>query len=879
MSFKTLSFIDLFKTENFIVEIPMLQRDYAYGRESEKEKRNEFLEKLKEYLNSGVPNHQLDFIYGTAEKSNDETKLILLDGQQRITTLFLLHWYLAIINQKYDDFRNLLLKNGKSKFTYNIRKSSEDFCTALVKLQKSIKNPENKEVTKLENEEKEYFEYLNQENTQKNKKTLSSKIRDEKWFFNHWNNDPTVINMLNMLDDIAEKFPKEECNGFYDKLNQSGEKSNITFNFLPLDEYKLTDELYIKMNSRGKPLTRFENLKSKILKLYDDVKETGKYKSTLEKINKKENKNYASLRDYVGLMIDTRWTDMFWNFGLEIKNETKPSVDDMFLSFISNLCVCYNALNLINGTESKFSMQRNSDEEKEINSLLESKNNIPYEKTIEILKKDDNKLLFDLIDILNLLCEEKEEKKWKLKTYFDESLYFFNEIEMFKTIVNDYSVNDRNYETKAIYFGYTKYLLNYKPEKNDKFFADWMRFVYDVCKNSYTLANAVSTFSNALKGIDYLCDKNIYNSLANLSENKKSIDKVVTLDKCQLEEEVLKSKLFTNTKWEEAINSALSDLRYFEGQLSFELNICNITEKDISNNSKINEFSAIVKKLSSIFDDKENGCSFDTELVKALLSKGDYLTTYRSSYSLFRNGNSRDISWLRFHKAEDQKEKIDKQHYLAEVIEDADFDFNKAKDSLKKISSKRSESLPEWRKALIDNLEKFEENPDDFKLGEDRLLRWNWANTNHKNDNDDDNWEIDLISKSYITSKHAELFSYEFYLNHKDEEIKPFGKPGYNYSKSENDEPFMKYGKFKYKNETYFLEIHYADDKKFSLRFMNWNDKEQNAEKINNSEIQTILKENKFDENSNIFSKLVDKDRIKVKDAILKIANKLEKLI
>lgn len=865
MSFKTLSFIDLFKTENFIVEIPMLQRDYAYGRESEKEKRNEFLEKIKEYLNSEELNHQLDFIYGTTEKFNDETKLILLDGQQRITTLFLLHWYLAIINQRYDDFRNLLLKNGKSKFTYNIRKSSEDFCSALVKLQKSIKNSENKEDAKLENEENDYFEYL------KNKQKLSSKIRDEKWFFNHWNNDPTVINMLNMLDDIAEKFSKEECNGFYDKLNQSGEKSYITFNFLPLDEYKLTDELYIKMNSRGKLLTRFENLKSKMLKLYDDVKETRKYKSMLEKINKKENKNYVSLRDYVGLMIDTRWQDMFWNFGLEIKNETNPSVDDMFLSFISNLCVCYNALNLINSTESKFSMQRNSAEEKEINSLLESKNNISYEKIVGILKEDDNKLLFDLIDILNLLCEEKEEKKWKLKTYFDESLYFFNETEMFKTIVYDYSTNDRNYEPRAIYFGYIKYLINYKPEKNDNFFADWMRFVYDVCKNSYTLANAVSTFSNALKGIDYLCDKDIYNSLANLSENKKSIDNVVTLDKYQLKEEVLKSKLFTNTKWKKSINSALSDLRYFEGQLSFELNVCNISENDINNNSKIDEFSKTVKKLSSIFDEKENGCSFDAELVKALLSKGDYLTLYRSSYSLYRNGNSRDISWLRFHKAEEQKEKIDKQKCLAEVIEDVDFDFSKPKDSLKKISSKRSENLPEWRKVLIDNLEKFEENPDGFKLGEDRLLRWNWANTNHKNDDGNyDNWEIDLISKSYITSRHVELFSYALYLNHKDEEVKPFGKPKYNYSTTENDEPFMKYGEVKYKNETYFLEVHHADDKKFLLRFINWNNEEQNAEKINNSEIQTILKENKFDEHNNIFSKLVDKD--KIMDAILNFA-------
>ena len=34
----------------------------------------------------------------------------------------------------------------------------------------------------------------------------------------------------------------------------------ITFIFMDLNEYRLTDDLYIKMNSRGKPLSKFENL-------------------------------------------------------------------------------------------------------------------------------------------------------------------------------------------------------------------------------------------------------------------------------------------------------------------------------------------------------------------------------------------------------------------------------------------------------------------------------------------------------------------------------------------------------------------------------------------------------------------------------------------
>ncbi len=334
MSFKHLSFIDLFTKEDLTVEIPMLQRDYAYGRKTESEKREEFLKSIKDYLVSDNKNHELDFVYGSVSAPKGEKVLILLDGQQRITTLFLLHWYFAITNKQYDTFRKLLQKNSVSRFTYNTRDSSTKFCNSLVNLKKNAES----DGSKGDPQEQDYFEYI--ESLTKNA-LLSSKIKNEKWFFNHWNNDPTVINMLNMLDDIAKKFPISDCEGLFDKLNASGAESSITFNILPLDEFKLTDELYIKMNSRGKPLTRFENLKSKMLKKYDDVKHSAKYKAKLQEINQLEERNFDSLRDYVGLMIDTRWTDMFWNFWLETTSDSnsKPAVDDMFLSFISNICI------------------------------------------------------------------------------------------------------------------------------------------------------------------------------------------------------------------------------------------------------------------------------------------------------------------------------------------------------------------------------------------------------------------------------------------------------------------------------------------------------------------------------------------------------------
>jgi uncharacterized protein with ParB-like and HNH nuclease domain len=76
------------------VRIPMIQRDYAQGRPSEEEIRKEFLDALHSAL-SLPSDHEslplnLDFIYGSVE-GDKESRFLPLDGQQRLTTLFLLH--------------------------------------------------------------------------------------------------------------------------------------------------------------------------------------------------------------------------------------------------------------------------------------------------------------------------------------------------------------------------------------------------------------------------------------------------------------------------------------------------------------------------------------------------------------------------------------------------------------------------------------------------------------------------------------------------------------------------------------------------------------------------------------------------------------------
>ena len=82
-------------TKNYYLVFPRIQRDYAQGRLTFKasQVRKSFIKSLKTALSEPASSVNLDFIYGVQEKDvkSDETQFIPLDGQQRLTTLFLLH--------------------------------------------------------------------------------------------------------------------------------------------------------------------------------------------------------------------------------------------------------------------------------------------------------------------------------------------------------------------------------------------------------------------------------------------------------------------------------------------------------------------------------------------------------------------------------------------------------------------------------------------------------------------------------------------------------------------------------------------------------------------------------------------------------------------
>ncbi len=357
MATQQYTFKSLFKEINKI-EIPIIQRDYAQGRKDEKVERvrERFLDTIFDALKN-KKTLTLDFVYG--EKEN--CKFIPLDGQQRLTTLFLLHWYIAKkenVNNAESDF----LKG----FSYFTRPSSRDFCQKLVKFIPSFS------------------------------KIISKEIQDQSWFQYQWNNDPTIEGMLVMIDAINEKYGNSS--DLWMQLE------NITFYFLEISGMGLTDELYIKMNSRGKPLTEFEHFKAEF---------EGMIKEVDEKLSKEFNHKF-----------DLDWTDMLFPYRGE-----NQIIDDEFMRyffFVSDI-LCF--MQDVDLQKDEFKLAK----------LLYGKDNPKAKENLEFLKSAfDCWCELKIDDFFNTIFTNNVYESGKVKIYQEN-------LNIFKQCCDDYGDdNGRN---------------------------------------------------------------------------------------------------------------------------------------------------------------------------------------------------------------------------------------------------------------------------------------------------------------------------------------------------------------------------------------------------------------------------------------------------
>lgn len=560
MASKLHTLIDIFNTE-FIVDdekvklkqiiIPIIQRDYAQGRTDSDTKRvrERFLEALYDAVTD--KSITLDFVYGDIDKNGVMTPL---DGQQRLTTLFLLHWYAA---QKADIPYNeyMFLK----KFSYETRYSARNFCINLI-----------------ENYKPSFT------------KKISDEIIDQPWFPLDWKKDATIASMLVMLDAIDEKF--KDIGILWDQLTNDA----ISFYFLPIKNMGLTDELYIKMNSRGKPLTQFEHFKAEL------ERELRKYDTEIATdIIKK---------------IDIDWTDMLWCY-----RSDDNIIDDEFLRyfrFITDI-LCYKSGGTTQG--------KNSDEFDLIKEYFSTNT------------KDIAENINFMDDYYRVWCEVS--KKQTLKEFFEQYISFEhvlgkikidNKLDLFEDCLRNYADvlgnGNRTFPLNRLVLLYAiiTYLLN-KQSIPDDLFRRRLRVVHNLVRNSeFELSDSETrSAGNRMPAILRQVDSIMINGVINDNDTPN-------FNSFQLEEE--KKKLVwvkEHTEYAENLYK-LEDHRLLRGQISI------IGLEQIENFDK---FEKLFK------------CNWD--LVDcALMTMGDYKQCERNGWRHQLGSHNFDKAWINlFHSS------------------------------------------------------------------------------------------------------------------------------------------------------------------------------------------------------------------------------------
>ena len=578
------------------IEIPIIQRDYAQGRNGKEKLREKFLKDIKSALDNTDSNSKLklDFVYGTLESE----KLQPLDGQQRLTTLWLLHWYIAFKAGKLAENTNVF-----KRFTYETRTSSREFCNKL----------------------SEFIEPTNND--------IIKHIQNQTWFYSTWKQDPTIQAMLNMLggtyicendadivDGIEELF-NDNFEKYWDLL--TSDMCPIIFYYMPLNELKLSDDLYIKMNARGKPLTSFENFKADLV---------GFMKSKNEENYNNVEWSISDIRSFKH-KLDTVWTDIFWkNKSIDYK------IDAIYFTFLNRYFL--NKLISAKKSDGKYLLTQMEIESNKLFRYLygDSDNDTIVEYNSFDVYNSEKLLSKELFEGLNKTLDNfysafsnisnKEIKKLFNPTWDDKLNFRF----IPEYIVNP-NVNNNNNEPKyipslitrpqrVIFHAICCYFEN--NQYNEISFKQWMRVVWNIVENGND-----ESMIGAIRLITDL-SKNAYNIYTHLKDRDVSND----ISKDQMEEEKEKArKIIEDSTWEQKIIEA-ENWSFFKGAIRFLFRINN-------NTYDWDKFGNRFEKCKIYFDNEGVAPEYKEKsiLFRFLISKFNKFDHFRIIYD---NSNS---SW------------------------------------------------------------------------------------------------------------------------------------------------------------------------------------------------------------------------------------------
>lgn len=591
------------------IEIPIIQRDYAQGRKERniRIKRELFLDEIFSVIfDSGNKDLKLYYIYGKV----DGTTFIPIDGQQRLTTLYLLAYYLSSRENCFKNFLNL------PELTYRTRFSAKNFTAEL------RKNP---------------LDYTN-DSAQK----PSEKIKQSGWFFSEYEFDPTVIAILTMLDSIHNK---------YEAIKESkkscllgclfGNLKRIKFEVFSLDGNISIDDLYIKMNARGRALSNFDNFNSMI----DEI-ESPKENAKGEKFSDKSKK----------------WENTFFEF-YERENDSNgaDNIGSRALSELIRiiLTIEYIKVFLTNNKENEDKKYEVKDEV--LRSLLNSNDaknkydEIPPSEYRKWFSLDKNLGIIDYLKkSLDVLSENKEKflkeefpDFGKLKnSEYKQKIILFAKIS-FKVKLKANNINDKN--------------------ENDRLFEDWLRVIRNLIKN--TTVDDPESFKKFIVSTYKLLSKldnhnlDILKCLCAIYDRGENLKDLDGFNECQLREEIVKAKLISiSDEWRVAITDAEKP-KNIDSKIAFILRLsdtigyvnCDFKLK-VNYENTLEEFKSYTTFMKALFHIIYNDNDKKFLWQRYLLSCGIrysygpkiYSYGYTNINLLLPSSDPRSFSWKRF---------------------------------------------------------------------------------------------------------------------------------------------------------------------------------------------------------------------------------------
>ncbi|MDE7386928.1 MAG: DUF262 domain-containing protein [Muribaculaceae bacterium] len=611
------------------VMIPIIQRDYAQGRPEKGALRKNFLESLKQALDGTLPNDQnelkLDFVYGSVEKG----VMLPLDGQQRLTTLWLLHWYIALKSGKLSEAKSTLIK-----FTYETRRSSREFCQQLARAENfaSFKDGDK----------------------------LYDFIITRTWFASSWLNDPTITSMLRMisgtvidlekvnkkalqeateannqidgLEKLFKNTSKEEFERYWQSLTSS--TPPIYFYQLPLQEYGLSDDLYVKMNARGKQLTAFENFKADLIGY---IRQRAKEQADNSAPKKPDaDKDWISLLDPragIPIKLDADWANIFWKHRSE-----KNLFDEIFFAFLNRVFW------------EEFVMSRRPDTTIENDDTESTSKAIAANNSYNYLITDNIQDYHDLAPYRFYKDEIPYSLFVNLSVILDKLMTIGQLVNLPRDIgetfhfIPQYIKNQNNDEItitrltqphRVIFHAIYKYLL--EGNMDTESLGRWLRVVCNITSGKSSGKEwhryIIRTDGQMLAAIDIVSKLNSHKVYESLKETS-----IVTTDKelpNRLNEEIVKAKQILDEhnalrpyptseyiSWEEAISTA-ENYSFFNGSICF-------LYQNSEGNVEWNDFNSKFLKIKEYFlpktrkDDSKvlnENYAFDARLLRSLISR------------------------------------------------------------------------------------------------------------------------------------------------------------------------------------------------------------------------------------------------------------------